>query len=68
MNGSNKEVEQLINFVNKSLENINTKNDELNYLINKIDEYYKLNADKPNQIKQVNKKIILKKKNLIFFD
>lgn len=66
MNGSNKEVEQLISSVNKSLENINSKNTELNYLINKIDEFSKLNADKPNQIEQVNKKKLVIYLKLIF--
>lgn len=53
LNGSNKQVDQLIIYVNKSLEDIKAKNNEITDLINKIDEYSKLNADKPTQIQDV---------------
>lgn len=53
LNNANKDVNQLLEYTNKSLQSINNKQKDLNNLINSVQNFTLLNSDKSNKIETV---------------
>ena len=53
LNNANKELNQLLEYTNKSLQSINNKQKDLNNLIGSVQNFTALNSDKSNKIESV---------------
>jgi hypothetical protein len=53
LNNANKELNQLLEYTNKSLQSINNKQKDLNNLIGSVQNFTILNSDKSNKIESV---------------
>lgn len=53
LNNANKELNQLLEYTNKSLQSINNKQKDLNNLIGSVQNFTVLNSDKSNKIESV---------------
>ena len=53
LNNADKELNQLLEYTNKSLQSINNKQKDLNNLIGSVQNFTVLNSDKSNKIESV---------------